>query len=197
MTERAIFELALSKRNKLAEKILELIAKLANNEEKEIERIKRASRWMFYRVSKDDFVSSGFDIPADKEPSGAEKALSMGLLSLDSILESINDEDLNETIEMMLIASECFGFAMGSTITHHLNNIEQTLFYRNAALKRHAENHAIKADALKYYAENIDSFRSMEDAAEKIARKIVPASVRTVRGWITQYHKKLRSAGTA
>jgi hypothetical protein len=64
------------------------------------------------------------------------------------------------------------------------------------ANKRHAENHAIKNDAMKYYSENIHKFKSKDDAAEQIAGKIVNAKFRTVRQWITNYHKKLRSAST-
>lgn len=67
---------------------------------------------------------------------------------------------------------------------------------RNAAYKGHAENHSIKAYALKYYAENIDNFKSKDSAAEAIAGKIVTSKFRTVRQWITEYHKSLRSAGT-
>lgn len=67
---------------------------------------------------------------------------------------------------------------------------------KKAALIRHSENHSIKADAMKYYADNIDSFPSMDSAAEQIAGKIVNAKFRTVRQWITEYHKNLRSAGT-
>ena len=56
----------------------------------------------------------------------------------------------------------------------------------------HAENHALKASALDYYADKIDSFNSMDDAAGKIAGKIVPSAFRTVRKWITDYHKALK-----
>lgn len=64
------------------------------------------------------------------------------------------------------------------------------------AIKRNAENRQLREFALKHYADNISSFKSMDDAAEKIAEKIVPAKFRAVRNWITQYHKNLRSAGT-
>lgn len=63
-----------------------------------------------------------------------------------------------------------------------------------AAKKRHEENHQIKADALRYYVENIATFKSKDNAAEQIAGKIVNVSFRTVRQWITDHHKKLRSA---
>lgn len=62
--------------------------------------------------------------------------------------------------------------------------------------KRHAENRASKEFAMKYYAEHIDEFGSMDDAASAIAQKIVPYKFRTVRDWITEYHKKLRSTRT-
>ncbi|MEQ1528138.1 MAG: hypothetical protein ABL925_02400 [Methylococcales bacterium] len=67
---------------------------------------------------------------------------------------------------------------------------------RKSAFIRHSENHAIKKYAMNYYAENIETFPSKDNAAEQIAGKIVPAKFRTVRQWITEYHKNLRSTGT-
>ncbi len=202
MTERAIFELALSKRNKLAEKILEQIATLANNDEKEIERINQAYRWLTYHDLKSrnkelDLEADGLSPPTGKTPSIAEQALSLGLVSLNLAIEQIIAEDINETFEMLLLASEMLGCARGCSTLNELKAIEKSLFYKNAALKRHAENYAIKADALKYYAENIATFKSMDAAAEIISKEIVPASFRAVRKWISEYHKHLRSAGTA
>jgi hypothetical protein len=52
------------------------------------------------------------------------------------------------------------------------------------AQARHKENHALKADALKHYREHQHLFKSKDEAAEAIARKVVPASFRTVREWL-------------
>lgn len=64
---------------------------------------------------------------------------------------------------------------------------------RKAAVKRHEETKALKQDALNYYVEHEDEFSSIEDAASKIAGKIVPLKHRTVAGYISEF-KKLQSA---
>lgn len=61
---------------------------------------------------------------------------------------------------------------------------------KKAATARHAENHAMKADAMAYYEQNRHKFKSKDAAAEAIAGRIVPMTFRVVRGWITEYHKK-------
>jgi hypothetical protein len=58
---------------------------------------------------------------------------------------------------------------------------------------RHAEHRAFKADVFAWCDDNMSSFPSMDAAAEAIAKKLVPASFRTVRTWIGEW-KKLRSA---
>lgn len=63
------------------------------------------------------------------------------------------------------------------------------------ARKRHAENHAMKVDVFKWLDSNFDNCKSMDSVAEMMAGKLVPATFRTVRGWVTEW-KKLRSAST-
>lgn len=63
------------------------------------------------------------------------------------------------------------------------------------AFKRHAENHALKAEVIQYYSTHIDSFKSLDDAAEKISGKIVPVKFRTVHKWISEYRKSMQHAG--
>ncbi|QPK63527.1 hypothetical protein IVG45_00645 [Methylomonas sp. LL1] len=87
-------------------------------------------------------------------------------------------------------------FCLGGSRRTLESNIKLSEQAKRNALKRHAENHAIKADALKYYSENIDKFKSKDSAAEAIAGNVVPASFRAVRKWLTEYDKKQRSAGT-
>lgn len=64
---------------------------------------------------------------------------------------------------------------------------------KKAAKARHAENHAMKDEAIAYYEKNKDRFKSQDAAAEAIAGKVVPVTFRTVRGWIAE-HRKMQSA---
>lgn len=59
----------------------------------------------------------------------------------------------------------------------------------------HAENYAMKANAFSWLDANFDTCKSMDAAAEAMAGMLIPATFRTVRGWVTEW-KKLRSAGT-
>lgn len=67
---------------------------------------------------------------------------------------------------------------------------------RAAALARHRENHAMKAEVWRWYEQNHDKFKSMDAAAAAVAGKIVPVAFRTARGWIGECAKRLRSART-
>jgi hypothetical protein len=65
-----------------------------------------------------------------------------------------------------------------------------------AALKRHVENHAMKADVFDWLDTNfVLGQKSMDDVAMLLAGKLVPAKFRAVRSWMTEW-KKLRSACT-
>lgn len=66
---------------------------------------------------------------------------------------------------------------------------------RKGADAIHTENRAMKADVFKWLDDNFASCKSMDAAAEAMAGKLVPATFRTVRDWVTEW-KKLRSAST-
>ena len=61
------------------------------------------------------------------------------------------------------------------------------------AIKRHAENHAMKADVYVWLDANMQRFKSMDSAAEAISGKVAPIAFRTARDWVGEW-KKLRSA---
>lgn len=63
------------------------------------------------------------------------------------------------------------------------------------AAGRHTENRAMKQEVFAWLDTNFSTCTSMDDAAEKMAGKLVPCRFRTVRDWVGQW-KKLRSAGT-
>lgn len=65
---------------------------------------------------------------------------------------------------------------------------------RKAALARHRENHAMKAEVQRWYEQNKGAYRSMDAAAAAAAGKVVPVTMRTVRGWIGEYARSLRAA---
>ena len=196
-----VFEAMLAERKRILEDIDYLISQIAKNNPEEIARIQKAAEWYHYKLwsearSKGTELEFEVKKPTEREPSDAEIELSLCIHFSNSMLDAIESSNLKEAFQAFSWLSEGVGKALGILNTQINLENEQTAFYKRAALKRHAENHAIKADALKYYVENISIFKSKDSAAEQIAGKIVPAKFRTVRDWITEYHKKQRPAGT-
>lgn len=68
-------------------------------------------------------------------------------------------------------------------------------FGKQGAEARHAENRALRSYVERIYSERKADFKSMDAAAQAIAGKEVPVTFRTVRSWIGDYNKRLRSAG--
>ena len=64
-----------------------------------------------------------------------------------------------------------------------------------AALKRHAENHALRDEIYAWMDANYKKGMALDDAASIISEKIVPLKWRTVRDHLTAW-RKLRSTGT-
>lgn len=191
-----IFDALLIKREEILSQIDEAISQLANNDDAEISRINRAYWWPMYNYFIDKKPDLEIEKPKDKEPSVPESMLSMAIFILDTIPDAIESSKLKEVFFALCAASEILGMAWGITADQNKTNIERSKLYQEAAFKRHEENYKMQAAAMKYYAENIDKFKSKDAAAEAIAGKIVTASFRTVRKWITEYHKNIRSAST-
>jgi hypothetical protein len=63
-----------------------------------------------------------------------------------------------------------------------------------AAIKRHAENHAMKDEVFAWCARHLQDYASMDSAAEAVAGRIVPVAFRTARSWIGEYRKGEQSA---
>lgn len=192
-----VFNALLIKREEILSEIDKAISRLAKNDDAEISRINRAFWWPMYN----HFIGKKPDLeiekPKDKEPSVPEATLSMAIYILDTIPDAIESGKLKEVFFALCAASEMLGMAWGITADENKTSIERHKLYQEAAFKRHEGNYKMQADAMKYYAENIDKFQSKDAAAEAIAGKIVTASFRTVRKWITEYHKNIRSASTA
>ena len=64
-----------------------------------------------------------------------------------------------------------------------------------AALKRHADNHALRDEIYAWMDANYKKGMALDDAASIISEKIVPLKWRTVRDHLTAW-RKLRSTGT-
>ena len=62
------------------------------------------------------------------------------------------------------------------------------------AIKRHSENHAMKAQVFDWLGDNRRNFSSMDKTAEALT-KVVPMGFRTLRGWVSEWHK-LQPPGT-
>lgn len=65
---------------------------------------------------------------------------------------------------------------------------------KEKAFKRHKENHAMKRDVFAWLDNNFAGYRSMDSAAESIAKCVAPIAFRTAREWVGEW-KKLRSTG--
>lgn len=66
---------------------------------------------------------------------------------------------------------------------------------RDAAMRKHSDNHAKKEKVFQWLDANMQRFKSMDAAAETISDTVVPVVFRTARGWVSEW-KKLRSTGT-
>lgn len=65
---------------------------------------------------------------------------------------------------------------------------------KKAAIKRHAENHAMKEQVFAWCAEHFQDYPSMDAAAEAVAGKLVPVAFRTARNWIREFRRREQSA---
>lgn len=89
------------------------------------------------------------------------------------------------------IAGYFTGYA-GALFEHDCNSV--TRLAKLGADAAHKENRAMKREAFAWCDENMDSFRSMDSAAESIAGTLFPVKFRTARSWIGDW-KKLHISG--
>lgn len=107
--------------------------------------------------------------------------------------ESKNNDSNNSA--WSFIADARYWLGVATTCTFNIMDKEEADKIREAirdkaAAIRHAENRDFKKTVFEYYAENMEKFKSKDHAAESMAGSLVPVSFRTVRGYITEYHKK-------
>ena len=121
----------------------------------------------------------------DREPETT--FLLRGLLSC---AMSLAASDFETALNRAFFAQYCYGLTNGAA-QHRLeseggSSAALSALGKIGAHARHRENRALKADALRHYAEHRQSFKSKDAAAAAIAQKIVPASFRTVREWLKE-----------
>jgi len=96
-------------------------------------------------------------------------------------LEFFAAGNLGETIYRMQQASDYIGQAR---ILIHEKADPLREFASKGGIARNRETNEMKADALAYFEANRESFRSLDHAAEIIARNVVPVATRTARDWL-------------
>ena len=115
-------------------------------------------------------------------------------------LESAGGSEMKSLKILMTIATTR-GIALGhcglsaGVLKIVQENMARKKMLSDAASKIHVENRAAKADAFAWLDANFSTCTSMDDAAGKMAGKLVPYTFRTVRDWVGEW-KKLRSTGT-
>jgi hypothetical protein len=89
---------------------------------------------------------------------------------------------LFESSYATVLAEFLFGWKEGAKYDGGSSAISERA--RTAANARHKENHQMKSEALEWYEKNKNKYRSKDQAAEVIARTVVPVAFRTARDWI-------------
>ncbi len=89
---------------------------------------------------------------------------------------------------LALQAERYLGLALGSNPVPKIPKAVKSDAARNNAYKSHKKHRQAENEALQYYRDNISTFSSLDDAAEKIeAVKNIKFS--TIRGYLTKFHK--------
>jgi hypothetical protein len=70
---------------------------------------------------------------------------------------------------------------------------QRSLAASRAAIQRHADNRAMRAEAIAYYQSNASQFETLADAARAI-EKLVAAEHRTIVGWIRPFRQNPSAA---
>jgi hypothetical protein len=160
----------------------------------------------------------GFSLESAEEVAEFQKLVDFGLgfkkaqrdkaqRVFDTFVQGSDTVDLDDQSEGASIAANEWADRMSSAILNDLDHLSigdfvelvlkshQKASQAAKARKRHAENHAMKADVYQWLDANMGNFKSMDAAAEAIAGNVVPIVFRTARDWVGQW-KKLRSTGT-
>jgi len=132
--------------------------------------------------------------PEASDPKRVQQALM--LLSCFYASEAIRTGvkgNLEIALEHISEAKYWLGLLHGTSATLSFARGEISYRARNAANKRHAEHHALKAEAAAWFSLNGSGFNK-DGAAEEISRKVVPVKFRTARDWVDEWTRESRSA---
>jgi hypothetical protein len=129
---------------------------------------------------------------------GQEQALAfaLGLTRVcgSVIKRVIDDEDVNYCFYLLGLGNFSLGVARRIEVDQELRKQKA----KKAALARHSQNDVFKQLVWDCYRQDMQTFKSLDQAAEKISSKPnIPFAFRTVRKWIDEFHKiqkKLPSA---
>jgi hypothetical protein len=169
------------------------ISNLAGEDRAEIDRIERAHHKIQYKAAieictDDEFIAfiTRLHAPAanDKDPSLAEGLSSLALFSCGLCSYALRDKDLSDVFACFGFANRALGLAEGSDRTKAMNDEERRNILKLMGDKRHKENREMKEMAIQHYKNNRASFANKYDAADQIAKNIVPAKFATIRDWL-------------
>lgn len=135
---------------------------------------------------------------AEQPEYGQEHALAfaLGLTRVcgSVIKRVIDDEDISYCFDLLRLGNVSLGVAKRIEIDQELRKQKA----KKAANARHSQNDVYKQLVWDYYRQDMQTFKSLDQAAEKISSKPnIPFAFRTVRKWIDEFHKiqkKLPSA---
>jgi len=111
-------------------------------------------------------------------------SLQLAILQLGQALQAMKNGNLLEVLTNINAANHSLGMAQGCGIADSVYFVKAKAVQRRAKDLQHIENREIKAQVIKYYKDNPSLFTSKDDAANKIAGKIVPSKVSTVRRYL-------------
>ena len=126
----------------------------------------------------------------DFDPDGT--LLLLGVLCCAYSMRALASNDNEWAINDLLLASSYLGGIEGANLQRLANEgdtgnrVALSMLGSIGAHARHRENRALKDDAMRYYVAHQHKFKSKDEAAEAIARKVVPVSFRTVREWLKE-----------
>lgn len=108
-------------------------------------------------------------------------------------IDAIEEYQAGRTQHAWILANKAeryLGMAKGSNPVSNIIKVIKSDLARLNSYKSHKGHTKSRNDALKYYQDNIDTFSGIENAAEKIAEKVVKEKFGTVLNWIRAFHKE-------
>ncbi len=115
-----------------------------------------------------------------------------GIAKVNAAAEAIQSDRMLDGAALLIDAAECAVEAARSNqhrVSEFFEIKGESHRARERARLRHAEHHAMRAQATAYYEAHEGEFKTIEAAAEYIARRIIPATPRTVVEWIRAYRR--------